>query len=565
MPSGLSLPLLQWLPAYRREWLRPDLVAGVTTAAVVIPKSLAYATIAGLPIQVGLYTAFIPLIIYAMLGSSRPMSATTTTTIAILTGAELAIVAPGGDPAMLLSACALLTLMVGAILMAAAICRLGFVASFISEPVLVGFKAGIGAVIIIDQLPKILGIHFAKGSLLHNLQEIATGVGHLSWATVAVGVLTIAIIGGIEKFRHGWPAPLIAIAVAIAGVAWLNLPAHGVELVGAIPSGLPSFTIPELTLIKSLAEELWPAALGIALMSFTETAAVGRAFVGPGEPAPKPNTELLATGAANAAGALFGSMPAGGGMSQTAVNRMVGARTQVSSLVTAAMTLLTMLFLAPLLGLMPHAVLAGIVIVYSVGLIQPIEFRNILAIRRTEFIWAVAAFVGVMLIGTLKGILVAIIVSLVGLAQQATKPAIYVLGRKRGTNIFRERTAGDADDETYPGLLMLRVEGRVFFLNVEQIAEKVQALIAEYKPTVVAIDMQGVIDLEYSALKMLTEAEQRRRESGVSLWLVEMSSQVFATVQRAPLGKTLGRDGMVRSLEIAVERYRNMQTTREKS
>jgi len=556
MNSGLSLPLLQWLPAYRREWLRPDVVAGVTTAAVVIPKSLAYATIAGLPIQVGLYTAFIPLIVYAMLGSSRPMSTTTTTTIAILTGAELAIVAPNGDPAMLLSACALLTFMVGAILVLASICRLGFVASFISEPVLVGFKAGIGAVIIIDQLPKILGIHFAKGSLLHNLQEIATGLGHLSWATVAVGVLTIAIIGGIEKFRHGWPAPLIAIAAAIAGVTWLDLPQHGVELVGAIPSGLPTFAVPSL----ALASELWPAALGIALMSFTETAAVGRAFVAPGEPAPKPNTELLATGAANAAGALLGSMPAGGGMSQTAVNRMVGARTQVSGLVTAAMTLLTMLFLAPVLGLMPHAVLAGIVIVYSVGLIKPAEFRNILAIRRTEFLWAVAAFVGVMLIGTLKGILVAIIVSLLALAQQATKPVIHVLGRKRGTNIFRERMPDRADDETYPGLLLLRLEGRVFFLNAEQIAEKVQALVVEANPRVVAIDMQGVIDLEYSALKMFTEAEQRRRESGVSLWLVEMSSQVLATVQRAPLGKILGRERMLQSLEIAVERYRNMPT-----
>jgi len=563
--SGLSLPLLQWLPAYRREWLRPDVVAGVTTAAVVIPKSLAYATIAGLPIQVGLYTAFIPLIVYAMLGSSRPMSATTTTTLAILTGAELAIVAPDGDPTMLLSACALLTLMVGAILVLASICRLGFVASFISEPVLIGFKAGIGAVIIIDQLPKILGIHFAKGSLLHNLQEIATGLGHLSWATLAVGVLTIAIIGGIEKFRHGWPAPLIAIAVAIAGVTWLDLPAHGVELVGAIPSGLPSFTLPELSLVKSLAEELWPAALGIALMSFTETAAVGRAFIGPGEPAPKPNTELMATGAANAAGALFGSMPAGGGMSQTAVNRSVGARTQVSGLVTAAMTLLTMLFLAPLLGRMPHAVLAGIVIVYSVGLIQPIEFRNILAIRRTEFLWAIAAFVGVMLIGTLKGILVAIIVSLVALAQQAVKPVIHVLGRKRGTNVFRERSSEHKDDETYPGLLMLRLEGRIFFLNADDIATRIAALIAEAKPKVVAIDMQGVVDLEYSALKMLTEAEQRRRESGIALWLVEMSSQVLATVKRAPLGTTLGRAGMVQSLEIAVDRYRKLQVKQEKS
>ena len=553
----LSLPLMQWLPAYRREWLRPDVVAGVTTAAVVIPKSLAYATIAGLPIQVGLYTAFVPLIVYAMLGSSRPMSATTTTTLAILTGAELAIVAPTGDPTTLLSACALLTLMVGAILVLASICRLGFVASFISEPVLVGFKAGIGAVIIIDQFPKILGIHFAKGSLLHNLQEIVTGLGHVSWATLIVGVLTIAIIGGIDKYRHGWPSPLIAIAVAIAGVTWLNLPAHGVELVGAIPSGLPSLAIPELSLMKSLAAELWPAALGIALMSFTETAAVGRAFVAPGEPAPRPNTELLATGAANAAGALLGAMPGGGGMSQTAVNRMVGARTQVSGLVTAAMTLLTMLFLARLLGLMPHAVLAGIVIVYSVGLIKPVEFRNILAIRRTEFFWAVAAFVGVMVIGTLKGILVAIIVSLVALAQQSTKPVIQVLARKRGTNVFRERSKEHAGDETYPGLLMLRLEGRVFFLNADDIAEKIAALIAEAKPRVVAIDMQGVVDLEYSALKMLTEAERRRREAGVSLWLVEMSSHVLATVKRAPLGQTLGREGMVQSLEIAVERFRS--------
>ncbi|HEU5136686.1 MAG TPA: SulP family inorganic anion transporter [Steroidobacteraceae bacterium] len=295
-------------------------------------------------------------------------------------------------------------------------------------------------------------------------------------------------------------------------------------------------------------------------MSFTETAAVGRAFVAQGEPAPRPNTELFATGAANAAGALLGSMPAGGGMSQTAVNRMVGARTQVSGLVTAAMTLLTMLFLAPLLGLMPHAVLAGIVIVYSVGLIQPAEFRNILAIRRTEFVWAVAAFLGVMLIGTLKGILAAIIISLVALAQQSTKPVIHVLGRKPGTNVFRVRSKEHPDDETYPGLLLLRLEGRIFFLNADDVATRISALIAETRPKVVAIDLQGVVDLEYSALKMLTEAEQRRRESGVALWLVEMSSQVLATVQRAPLGKTLGREGMLHSLEIAVERYRNMQT-----
>ena len=316
---------------------------------------MAYATIAGLPVQVGLYTAFVPLIIYAVLGTSRPMSTTTTTTIAILTGAALGAAVPDGDPSALLQVTALLTLMVGAILILASVLRLGFVANFISEPVLVGFKAGIAVVIIVDQLPKILGIHFTKGSFLDNVHAIGLGLSHTSIATLAVGVLTIVGLAAIERFRRTWPAPLIVIAAAIAAVALFGVQKYGIELVGAIPAGLPPFSVPEV----KLANQLWPAALGIALMSFTETAAVGRAFVKSDEPPPRPNAELFATGMANVVGAFLGSMPAGGGMSQTAVNRLTGARTQVAGLVTAAMTLLTMLFLSPLLGLMPHAVLAG--------------------------------------------------------------------------------------------------------------------------------------------------------------------------------------------------------------
>ncbi len=209
---GYRLPMLDWLSSYRRDWLRPDIVAGMTTAAVVIPKAMAYATIAGLPVEVGLYTAFVPLIVYAVLGTSRPMSVTTTTTIAILVGTELGIAVPGGDPAALLQATALLTLMVGAILVLASVLRLGFVANFISEPVLIGFKAGIGVVIIVDQLPKILGIHFAKGSFLENVQSIFSGLSDVSIATLVVGVLTIALLAVIERFRPRWPAPLIVIA-----------------------------------------------------------------------------------------------------------------------------------------------------------------------------------------------------------------------------------------------------------------------------------------------------------------------------------------------------------------
>jgi high affinity sulfate transporter 1 len=555
MKARSFLPPLDWLASYKKEWLRFDLVAGITTGAVVIPKARAYATIAGLPVQVGLYTAFVPLIVYAALGSSRPMSTTTTTTIAILLGTELAQFVPDGEPAALLQVTALLALMVGAILVLASVLRLGFVANFISEPVLVGFKAGIGVVIIVDQLPKILGIHFAKGSFLQNVHSLFQGLPGLSVATVTTGVLTIAVLALIEKFRPRWPAPLIAIALAIGCVVLLGLQRHGVELVGSIPAGLPTFAIPDL----ALASQLWPGALGIALMSFTETAAVGRAFARSDEPPPKPNTELFATGMANAVGAFFGSMPAGGGMSQTAVNRMTGARTQIAGLSTAAVTLMTMLLLAPLLGLMPHAVLAGIVIFYSCGLIKPAEFRSILSIRRTEFIWSAAAFVGVILIGTLQGILVAIVVSLLALAQQTANPPVYVLGRKPGTNVFRPRSTEHPDDQTYPGLLLLRLEGRMFFLNSEWIAEQLRKHFAENRARVVVLDLSGVFDLEYSALKLLTEAEKRLGDAGVEIWLAGLTPAVHAAVLRSPLGQRLGSERMMFNLEIAVDAYLRRQ------
>lgn len=540
-----------WLRSYNREWLRLDLVAGLTAAAVVIPKAMAYATVAGLPVQVGLYTAFLPLVIYAFAGTSRALSVSTTTTIAILTASELGEVVPNADPSTLISATAILAVLVGAILVLAGAFHLGFVASFISEPVLIGFKAGIGLVIVLDQIPKILGVHFPKTRFLKNLIALVRSLPETKLLTLAVGVSVIVILVAIKHYLPKWPAPLIAVGGGIAGAYFLQLGTQGVELVGHIPQGLPSFIRPAF----GLAEQLWPGALGIALMSFTETIAAGRAFTAHDEPAPKPNRELIATGLANIGGAFFGAMPGGGGTSQTAVNRLAGARTQVSELVTAAMTLVTMLVLAPLIGLMPQAVLAGVVIVYSIGLIKPKEFREILRVRRTEFIWAVVAFAGVVTLGTLKGILVAIIVSLVALAFQVADPPVYVLGRKPGTNVFRPRLKEHAEDQTFPGLLLLRVEGRIFFANAEHIAHKLRELVKETQPRVVALDLSGIIDIEYTALKMLSEAEKRQRELGTRTWLVGMNPRVLETVQRSQLGEVLGRDAMHFNLEVAVDKY----------
>ena len=543
--------LPEWLRKYQGDWLRPDVIAGLTAAAVVIPKAMAYATIAGLPVQVGLYTAFVPMVIYAALGSSRSLSVSTTTTLAILTGAELGEVAPAGDPALLLRAAMMLTLLVGGFLVVASLLRMGFIANFISEPVLVGFKAGIGLVIVLDQLPKILGIHFPRGTFLQNLLATVRGIPHTSLSTMAVGLAMLALLVGTEKFLPRAPAPLIAVAIGIAASGLLGLEAHGVELVGRVPSGLPSIAIPDF----KLAAQLWPGALGIALMSFTETIAAGRAFAKSGEPSPQANRELLATGFANIGGAFLGSMPAGGGTTQTAVNRLAGARSQVAELVTAAVSLVTMLFLSPLIGLMPHATLAAVVIVYSIGLIKPAEFREILKVRRTEFIWALTAFAGVVLLGTLKGIVVAIVVSMIMLVHQAADPPVYVLGRKPGTNVFRPLSKEHPEDETFPGLLLLRMDGRFFFANAEHIGQKMKPLVEEAKPTVIALDLSGVPDLEYTALKMLTEAEKRQRKLGVSLWIVGLNPTVLQMVQRSPLGEVLGRQAMHFNMETAVAKY----------
>jgi MFS superfamily sulfate permease-like transporter len=290
-------------------------------------------------------------------------------------------------------------------------------------------------------------------------------------------------------------------------------------------------------------------------MSFTETIAAARAFAQSGEPMLHPNRELIATGLANMGGAFLGSMPAGGGTSQTAVNRFAGARTQMAGLVTAAATLLTMILLAPFIGLMPDATLAAVVIVYSVGLIKPGEFQAIRSVRRTEFVWALAALAGVVLLGTLQGILVAIIVSIIALAYQVADPPVHVLGRKPGTNVFRPRSPEQPGDETFPGLLLLRPEGRLFFLNAERVAQKIRPLIASEHPRVVAFDLSGVFDLEYTALKALTEAEARSRESGVLLWLVGLNPGVLQVVQRSPLGATLGRERMFLNLEQAVGKH----------
>ena len=289
-------------------------------------------------------------------------------------------------------------------------------------------------------------------------------------------------------------------------------------------------------------------------MSFTETIASERAFAPPGEPRPPANRELVATGVANVACGLVGGMPGGGGTSQTLVMSS-GARTQLAGLVVGLAALATLFLLAPALSLMPQAVLAAVVIVYSVELVSLRDFRAIAAIRSTEFVWTLTAFAGVLLLGTLKGILVAVITSLIALAAQVSNPAVYEVVRRRGTGAFRRRSEKHPDDEAFPGLLLIRVEGRLFFGNTDRVLDLAAPLLDAAHPRVVVLDCSAIFDVEYSALRMLTEAEARARRKGSELWLASLNPTVKAVVRRSPLGSALGQDRMCYDLNDAVERF----------
>ncbi len=545
------------LSEYQKPWFRFDAVAGLTTAAVVIPQSMAYASIAGLPVQAGLYVALVPMFVYALLGTSRVLSVSSTSTLAILTATELTLAVPGGDSARLMTAASTLALLVGGFLIAAGLLRVGFLANFISDPVLTGFKAGIGLVILVDQVPKLLGVQIERGHFFHKVLSILAHVPETNHATLILAAAMLAILLGIKRFFPWAPAPLVAVVLGVAAAGFLGLKGAGVALTGRIPAGIPAPAVPDLSLMRSL----WPGALGMALMSFTESIAAGRAFARHDDPPPAPNRELIALGAANLAGSFFQGFPAGGGTSQTAVNSRAGACTQVSALVTAAMVLATLLFLSPLISLLPQATLAAIVVVTAFSLLSPADFRSILEVRRTEFLWALAAFAGVVLLGTLQGILVAVAISLLTLFYAANHPLVYAVGRKPGTDVFRPQSADHAGDETIPGLLILRTEGRMTFASAPRVRERLRALVVEARPEVVILECSAIPDFEYTALQALTKAEQKLREGGISLWLSALNPEALNVVRRSPLGKALGTDRMFFNLPDAVKAYEKRAVT----
>ena len=545
----MKIPFATWRIGYRRDWLGGDIGGGLTVAAIIIPKVMAYALIAGLGVEAGLYTALAAMLAYPLFGSSRLLIVSTSSSLAMMTAAVVAAasLSHGAEPA---AVAATLALLVGAVLIGASVLRLGFLANFISLPVLVGFQAGVGIVIIVGQLKSLLGVQVASRTTLGTLLELPGLLPQVHALTMLVGAAAIVTLLLLERLFPRRPMPLLLIGLGIVASLLFGLEAMGVRTIGTFPSGLPALQLPELSLVRTL----WPVAFGVALMSFAESITAARASWRQDEPPVGPNQELLALGAANAAVAVVGGMPADGAVSHTAIARQAGGRTQLAQWFGAATVAAALLLPSRAIAALPEAVLGAVVLVVAFGMLKPQDFAAIARVRRTEFVWALLALAGVVLIGTLEGILIAVAISVLTLIYQASRPPVYAIAYNREQRVFRP--AGEnPNDETFPGLLILRAEGRLTFANAKNAGDKIRALVEESQPRVVVLECSAILDIEYTALVALAAAEQRLQQRGVALWLAGVNPGVLPVIARSSLEAATHPERLFMNLHRALEAW----------
>jgi MFS superfamily sulfate permease-like transporter len=365
-----------------------------------------------------------------------------------------------------------------------------------------------------------------------------------------VAAIALVLLVVLEHLFPRRPIPLLLVGLSIVASFLFGLAALGVKTVGAFPPGLPSLSLPDVSLVSAL----WPAALGVALMSFTESVAAARMFWQSDEPPVSANQELFALGAANAAAAVIGGMAAGGGASQTGIAAQAGARTQVTQLLGAGCALITLLFLSTAIAGLPEAVLAAVVLLTGIEMVKPRQFAAIARVRRTELTWALATVAGVVLIGTLQGILLAVAISILMLIYQANHPPVYAVAYNREQRVFR-RVGENEADETFPGLLIMRAEGRLTFANAENAGDKMRTLVQQSNPRVIVLECSGIPDIEYTVLVKLAEAEQRLNERGVTLWLAAVNPGLMPVLARSELVVAKDPSRLFANLHKALEAW----------
>jgi len=538
-----QLPISDWLPNYERRWLRPDLVAAAAVWAVLVPEGMAYASLAGLPPETGLFAALAPLLAYAALGTCRQLTVGPSSAIAAYSAAVVAPLA-AGDDGRFIALSALLALLVGAILLVAGLAQLGFIADFLARPVLTGFVAGLALVISVGQLYKLLGVEGGGTTFFGKLEVLARQLGSVNLTTLAVGLAALAVIFTLRAYAPKVPSALVAVVLGIVAVAALGLESHGVAIVGEIPDGLPMPSFPSFDI--SDVTEMLPDAAALALIAFAESVAGARAFAAEHGYEVDADQELVALGVSNLGAGLLQGFSVDASLSRSSVADSSGQKTQLAGVILFAFLIVTMLLLMPLFRDLPEAVLGAIVITAVAHLVDIRALRRLSQVDRTDFVLALVCFAGVLAFGILIGLLVAVVVSLLALVYRAYRPSSTVLGRARGAvddERFRYRGVDDHPDaETFPGLVILRVDGELFFANARWLRETVRSLVREQVPAVrqVLVHAGAVPNIDTTAAAMLKELIAELRESGVELDFARVTTPLYEDLERNGVVALLG-------------------------
>ena len=541
MPSKLQefLPILAWGPRYERSNLRSDLAAGLTVGAMLVPQAMAYALLAGLPPEIGLYAATIPVIVYALFGTSRQLAVGPVAIVSLLTAAALAPLVEEGT-AGYLSAAALLALMVGVVHLVLGAGRLGFLVNFLSHSVLVGFTAAAAIIIGFSQAKHLFGISTErKDHFYDTVLEVIDNLSATNGTTLTLGAAALVVLFVLKRFAPLVPAALVVVVGSILTVELFDLESRGVAVVGDIPDSLPAFGLPNLD--GSLIANLATTAAVITLVGFMESIAVAKVYARRHRYEVDANRELIGLGAANMAAGLFGGYPVTGGFSRTAVNDTAGARTPFASLITAGIVLVTIAFLTPLFSSLPNAALGAIIIMAVVGLIDVAEMRHIASVKKTDLIGLTVAFGATLVLGIELGIVVAVVASMLVVFARMSMPHSAVLGRVEGTTSYRniERFP---EAQTVDGVRIVRIDAAVSFVNAVNVKKLVigHADAIADQPRALILDASGINDLDATGAEMLHEVLTEVAERDVVLHLADVKGPVRDILRNAGIWDELG-------------------------
>jgi sulfate permease, SulP family len=531
------VPIASWARCYPRPLLRGDLVAGLTVAVMLIPQGMAYAGLAGMPPVTGLYAAIVGIVAYAVFGTSGSLAVGPVAITSLLTLSGLQAVVSPDDPAYPATA-ALLAVAVGAVLLAAGVLRLGFLVNFLSHPVISGFTSAAAITIALSQIKDLIGVEIGRpDGVIATIRALAEEVSAANPWTVTIAVAAVVVLAAGKKFAPRAPIALVILAAATV-LTWVaSLTDKGVAVLGQVPTGFPSPSLPDLD--SGLLGDLAPVALTIAVVAYAEGVSVAKAIARRTRERVDANQELIATGAANTAAGVFGGFPVAGGFSRTAVNHQAGARTPLASLVTAVVLLAAVLWLTPALYHLPKAVLAAVVVVAVVGLVDIGDAVETFRTRRSDFVALAVTFFATLLIGIEPGLAIGLVFSLALFIYRSSNPHTTELGRVRGSDEFRnvDRWPTRRSDR----VALLRVDGPLFFANTKTMEDRVSRLVAE-RPEVdaVVIDASAIGDLDASGAHLLAELDRDLEAIGVTLHLATVRGPVRDVMHRAGLWDEMG-------------------------